>query len=63
MRWLAVVAVLLIAGCAGTPQQRSNVQRPGLWLGVGLAVAAGVVVEDSRDDSGPCVDFTNCQQP
>ena len=61
MRWLAVVAVLFIAGCAGAPQR--GVNRPGLWAGIGLAVAAGMVVEDSRDDDGPCVDFSNCQQP
>ena len=58
MRWLAVVAVLLITGCASAPAPR-----PGLWLGIGLGVAAGLVIEDSRDDSGPCVDFSNCQQP
>ena len=114
MRRLAVVSVLLIAGCAGAPQQPNGmavavppratptrpwlvprpsdqmilfdtrmlqalreldeiealnangsgrVTRPWLWFGIGLSALAVVVVEDARDDSGPCVDFANCQQP
>jgi hypothetical protein len=64
MRWLAVVAVLLISGCTGAPQQPSNVQRPGLWAGIGLAVAAGfVAAESADDDDGPCVSFSDCEQP
>ena len=59
MRWLAVVAVLLVTGCAGAPQQR-----PSLWVGIGLAVAAGVAAAESADDDdGPCVSFSDCEQP